>query len=102
MAPSAPTDIVTKPLTPELWPAFTDLIDQGGPAGRCWCVAPQIGSAYRRRAPADNRADFHDVVKTARTWVARFRHDLRGWLVPSVASGSSPSRRTVLAYASGR
>lgn len=63
MAPSAPTDIVTKPLTPKLWAAFADLMDQGGPAGRCWCIAPQIGSAYRRRPSADNRADFHRLVK---------------------------------------
>lgn len=61
--PRAPIDLVTKPLNPQLWAAFTDLIDQGGPAGRCWCLAPQIGAAYRRRPPADNRADFHQVVK---------------------------------------
>jgi GNAT superfamily N-acetyltransferase len=53
-----------KPLTPELWPAFAELLDQGGPAGRCWCMAWRLGAGYRRRPAEDNRADFHDVVAT--------------------------------------
>jgi hypothetical protein len=54
--------IAVEPLTPGMWPAFTDLLDQGGPAGRCWCMATRVGAAYRRRAPARNRADFHALV----------------------------------------
>jgi GNAT superfamily N-acetyltransferase len=51
-----------KPLTPDLWPAFAELLDQGGPAGRCWCMAWRLGASYRRRPASRNRADFHDVV----------------------------------------
>lgn len=52
-----------EPLTEALWPAFADLMaDSGGPAGRCWCMYWRIGSSYRRRDPAENRADFHAVV----------------------------------------
>jgi GNAT superfamily N-acetyltransferase len=55
--------LVIRPLTADLWPAFADLLDQGGPAGRCWCMAPRIGADYRRRSPQRNRADFRDVVR---------------------------------------
>ena len=51
-----------EPLTLPLWPAFEDLLEQGGPAERCWCMAPRIGAEYRRRAPEQNRADFRQVV----------------------------------------
>lgn len=61
--PEAPADLVIRPLTPELWAAFADLVDQTGPVGRCWCIAPQIGAAYRRRSPEDNRDDFQAVVE---------------------------------------
>ena len=63
MARPAAADLVVRPLTPELWPAFADLVDQAGPVGRCWCVAPQIGAAYRRRSPEENRDEFHAVVE---------------------------------------
>jgi GNAT superfamily N-acetyltransferase len=57
------SDLVIKPFTAELWPAFVDLLDQGGPAGRCWCMAPRIGAEYQRRPPQRNRADFRGIVK---------------------------------------
>jgi GNAT superfamily N-acetyltransferase len=57
------SDLVIKPLTAELWPAFVDLLDQGGPAGRCWCMAPRIGAEYQRRPPQRNRADFRGIVR---------------------------------------
>jgi GNAT superfamily N-acetyltransferase len=63
MTGSRPPDLVIKPLTVQLWPAFVDLLDQGGPAGRCWCMATRIGAEYRRRTPQRNRADFRRVVK---------------------------------------
>ncbi len=50
-------------MTVRLWPAFVDLLDQGGPAGRCWCMAPRIGGDYRRRSPQRNRSDFRGVVE---------------------------------------
>jgi hypothetical protein len=33
---SSAGQLVVKPLTARRWPAFADLFDQGGPAGRCW------------------------------------------------------------------
>jgi len=56
-------ELVVEPLTEQLWPAFADLLDQGGPAGRCWCMAARIGTAYRHRPPEQNRADFRAVVQ---------------------------------------
>jgi GNAT superfamily N-acetyltransferase len=56
-------ELLVRPLTADRWSAFTDLLGQGGPAGRCWCMAPRIGREHRRR-PADcNRADFRGVVE---------------------------------------
>lgn len=52
-----------KPLTPALWGAFEDLFDTTGPVGRCWCMYWRIGNSYRKRAPAANKADFHNVVE---------------------------------------
>jgi GNAT superfamily N-acetyltransferase len=49
-------------LTTSYWSALADLLDQGGPAGRCWCVAP-MGIDYRRRPVASNRADLEKAVK---------------------------------------
>jgi hypothetical protein len=63
MTGSGSADLVIKPLTAGLWPAFVDLLDQGGPAGRCWCMAPRIGADYRRRFPQRNRTDFRGVVQ---------------------------------------
>jgi GNAT superfamily N-acetyltransferase len=62
MGTPAGSELVIKPLTTSNWLAFTDLLDQGGPAGRCWCVAP-MGIDYRRRPAADNRADIRKVVR---------------------------------------
>lgn len=55
--------LTVEPLTADLWPAFADLLDEGGPAGRCWCMATRIGSAYRHRTAEDNRSDFRAVVE---------------------------------------
>jgi hypothetical protein len=55
--------LVIRPLTADLWPAFVDLLDQGSPAGRCWCMAPLIGADYRRCPPQRNRADFVEVAR---------------------------------------
>ena len=62
MKSSVCPDLVIEPLTMSRWSAFTDLLDQGGPAGRCWCVAP-MGIDYRRRPVASNRADIRKAVK---------------------------------------
>ena len=62
MKSSAGPELVIEPLSMSRWSAFADLLDQGGPAGRCWCVAP-MGIDYRRRPVASNRADFRKAVK---------------------------------------
>jgi hypothetical protein len=54
--------LVVEPLTPRLWPAFEDLLDQGGPASRCWCMAWWVGPAWRRGAFERNRVDFREAL----------------------------------------
>ena len=49
-------------LSTQNWPAFADLFDTTGPVGRCWCMYPRIGAAYRHRDAADNRRDFKSVL----------------------------------------
>lgn len=56
-------DLTVKPLTPDLWPAFADLFDTGGPVGRCWCMFWRIGGSYNDREPEANRDDFHQIVE---------------------------------------
>lgn len=74
------SELVIEPLTTSHWSAFTDLLDQGGPAGRCWCVAP-MGIDYRRRPVASNRADLRKVVKQGPApGILAFRDNLAvGW-----------------------
>ncbi len=55
-------ELVVHPLTPDRWPAFAELVDQGGPAARCWCMYWRVGAEYRRRPAGRNRADFRAVV----------------------------------------
>jgi GNAT superfamily N-acetyltransferase len=55
--------LTIKPLTPERWPALEDLFGPRGACGGCWCMYWRIGSAYRRRAPSSNKADFQAVVR---------------------------------------
>lgn len=55
--------LVIEPLTVPLWMSLQNLLDDGGPAGRCWCMAPRIGADYRRRAADENRDAFHQVIK---------------------------------------
>ena len=52
-----------EPLTPDLWPAFEDLFGERGACNGCWCMYWRIGAAYRKRARAENRKDFGQVVK---------------------------------------
>ncbi|MBO9553880.1 GNAT family N-acetyltransferase [Cellulomonas sp.] len=61
--PARRTDLVVEPLTPDRWPAFEELMDAGGPAGRCWCMAYRVGPGYRRRPADQNREDMHGVVR---------------------------------------
>jgi len=50
-------------LTPELWPALEDLFGELGACSGCWCMYWRIGSAYRKRSRAKNKAAFQEVVK---------------------------------------
>jgi GNAT superfamily N-acetyltransferase len=50
------------PLTPDLWPAFEDLLSQGGPCSRCWCMYWRIGPGYHKRKPDTNRSAFQALV----------------------------------------
>jgi GNAT superfamily N-acetyltransferase len=72
---------VVVPLTPDLWPVLDELLDHGGPAARCWCMAFRIGAEYRRRTADENRADLHRVVNEGPPpGLLAFRDDLAvGW-----------------------
>ena len=45
-----------------VWPALDELLDHGGPAARCWCMAWRLGPEYRRRGADENRADLQRIV----------------------------------------
>lgn len=55
-------NLVVRPLTPALWPAFENLFDTTGAVGQCWCMYWRIGAEYRRREPRENQADFRHIV----------------------------------------
>jgi GNAT superfamily N-acetyltransferase len=81
-------DMVIRPLTDEWWPAFDDLLDQGGPAGRCWCMATRIGAEYRRRPARRTKTDFHAIVRAGPPpGLLALRDDLAvGWCAVSTRS----------------
>ncbi len=54
--------LTIRPLTPDLWPAFEDLFGKAGASNGCWCMYWRIGSAYHKRARAENRSAFHEIV----------------------------------------
>jgi GNAT superfamily N-acetyltransferase len=56
-------EITVHPLTPDLWPALEDLFGEQGAVSRCWCMYWRIGSDYRKRPPAENKAAFFEVVQ---------------------------------------
>ena len=72
---------VVAPLTPDLWPVLDELLDHGGPAARCWCMAFRIGAEYRRRTADENRADLRRIVAAGPPpGLLAFRDDLAvGW-----------------------
>jgi GNAT superfamily N-acetyltransferase len=53
----------TRPLTPDLWPALTDLFGENGACYGCWCMYWRIGNAYRNRPQSENKAAFRKLVK---------------------------------------
>jgi GNAT superfamily N-acetyltransferase len=55
--------LVVHPLTPDLWAALEDLFGKNGACNGCWCMYWRIGSAYRQKPRAENRAAFREVVE---------------------------------------
>src|SRR5262245_4280929 len=56
--------LTIRPLTPERWSAVEDLFGDLGACGGCWCIYWRIGSAYRRRPRARNKAAFREIVRS--------------------------------------
>ena len=52
-----------RPLTPNLWPALEDLFGPRGACNGCWCMYCRIGSEYKRRPAAANKAALHEIVR---------------------------------------
>jgi hypothetical protein len=55
--------LTIRPLTPDLWPAFEDLLANNGPCGRCWCMYWRVGAAYRKQSSEKNKTAFREIVK---------------------------------------
>lgn len=56
-------ELTIRPLTPQAWPAFEDLLADGGATRRCWCMYWQVGALYRRRPAEENRDALRDRVR---------------------------------------
>ena len=54
--------LTVHPLTPGLWPAFTDLFGKNGACNGCWCMYWRIGAGYTRQPREKNRAAFRKIV----------------------------------------
>jgi GNAT superfamily N-acetyltransferase len=85
--------LTIRSLTPDLWPALEDLFGKSGACSRCWCMYWRIGSAYRKRPRAKNKAAFRGVVRrgpppgllafdgdVAVGWCQLTPHDALPWL----------------------
>ncbi len=55
--------VTIRPLTPDLWPVLEDLFGKNGACNGCWCMYPRIGSVYRTKPRAQNKAAFREVVR---------------------------------------
>jgi len=53
--------MTTKPLTPDLWPAFEDLFGRQGACYGCWCTHFRLPPAQRR---ANDRESNKDHIRT--------------------------------------
>jgi GNAT superfamily N-acetyltransferase len=52
-----------RPLMPDLWPALEDLFGPLGACNGCWCMYCRIGSEYKRRPRAENKAALREIVR---------------------------------------
>ena len=75
------TQLIIRPLTPELWAAFENLFGEHGAVGGCWCMYWRIGNDYRMRSGEANKTDFHELVKKGPPpGLLAFKDDLAvGW-----------------------
>lgn len=73
--------LTTRPLTPELWPAFEDLFGKLGACNGCWYMYWRVGSAYRKQPRENNKAAFHEVMENGPPpGLIAFRGDVAvGW-----------------------
>ena len=55
--------LTIRPLTPDLWSALEDLFGPLGACNGCWCMYCRIGSEYKRRPRAANKAALQEVVR---------------------------------------
>lgn len=63
MKQSHPDRLTIHPLTPDLWPALADLFGPRGACNGCWCMYCRIGSEYKRRSGAANKAALREIVR---------------------------------------
>jgi GNAT superfamily N-acetyltransferase len=88
-----------RPLTPDLWPALTDLFGERGACNGCWCMYWRIGNAYRKKPRSANKAAFRKVVKLGpppgllafdddpwldRTWRLKRADDVPVWSISCI------------------
>ena len=86
--------LTIRPLTPDLWPALEDLFGENGACYGCWCMYWRIGSEYRKRPSAKNKAAFREVVAAAAADAGRAAQVVTEW-------GHPPDHPTALAHAEG-
>jgi hypothetical protein len=55
--------LATRPLTPDLRPAFEDLFGENGAVGCCWCMYWRIGRTYRKKPREENKSAFREIVE---------------------------------------
>jgi len=56
-------ELIIRPLTPDLWPAFENLFGKGGASNGCWCMYWRIGSEYHKRERERNHDAFREIVE---------------------------------------
>jgi GNAT superfamily N-acetyltransferase len=61
---AAAMNLTIRPLTPDLWPVFTDLFGAHGACNGCWCMYWRIGAGYTKQPREKNRAAFRRIVDT--------------------------------------
>lgn len=55
--------LTIRPLTPDLWPAFEELVGPSGGCYGCWCMHWRIGRLHRKRPAEENKRAFRQIVR---------------------------------------